>query len=288
MEREALFTTLSVAFFAVVVLALAAGLPRGSSHRDPPPEPRAWWALLRPLLGGLLTLAFLLGWVLQEPDPADEWASPPLVLLAVGALSIVVRAIWRAARSLAAASATSFPIATVGLFRTRYVLSEPYLRMAAPDTLSAALEHESAHARHRDPLRIWLSQIAADLQWPVPGARRRFHTWLLALELHRDEEAVGAGASPVELAEALLLAAQLGCPPSDLGCTAPLLRGPEDLELRVHRLLELGTALRPAREQQAPKHIGGALLMLVLALELLWLGWRHGEEILRMLPGVWT
>src|SRR5204862_92527 len=55
--------------------------------------------------------------------------------------------------------------------------------------LHAALEHEMAHARHRDPLRLWLAQIATDLQWPLVAAQQRFTDWRNALELARDAEA---------------------------------------------------------------------------------------------------
>jgi hypothetical protein len=39
-------------------------------------------------------------------------------------------------------------------------------------------------ALHRDPLRIWLAQLATDLQGSSPGARERLSWWMAALGLH--------------------------------------------------------------------------------------------------------
>ena len=79
--------------------------------------------------------------------------------------------------------------ATVALLRPRVVVCETFGAQLDEHALAAALAHEQAHARHRDPLRIWLAQIVTDLQWPLSGARARFEQWLFALELARDEEA---------------------------------------------------------------------------------------------------
>ncbi|HVA40400.1 MAG TPA: M56 family metallopeptidase [Candidatus Binataceae bacterium] len=99
--------------------------------------------------------------------------------------------------------------ATVGLLKPWIVFS-PHLAKALDDrAIEAALEHERAHARHRDPLRIWLAQLATDLQWPWPQAQERFRAWIVALELARDEEARAAGADGSDLAAAILAAARL-------------------------------------------------------------------------------
>jgi hypothetical protein len=74
------------------------------------------------------------------------------------------------------------------------VVSPALAEVLDPAALRAVHEHESAHARHHDPLRIWLAELAADLQWPSPSARARLQSWPETLELARDDEARERGA----------------------------------------------------------------------------------------------
>src|SRR5262249_36567356 len=128
------------------------------------------------------------------------------------------------------------PIATVGLVRPRVVVAEDLCDALDPAALTAALAHECVHVRHRDPLRIWLAQIATDLQWPSPSARRRFERWLASLQLARDEEARVGGASGDDLAAAVVAVARMPWHP--LGAAIAGLTGAEtSLASRVHRLL---------------------------------------------------
>lgn len=169
-------------------------------------ERTAWWALWRPLLPGALVLAFLFGWALQEPESAEAlhaWA----YLCATPIALVWGRASVRAWRS---GSASKVALAgTVGLLRPRVVIA-PELRSALDDSaLKAVLEHEHAHARHRDPLRLWLAQLATDLQWPARAAQLRLARWREVLELARDEEACASGAAGPDLAAAVVTAARL-------------------------------------------------------------------------------
>jgi len=68
--------------------------------------------------------------------------------------------------------------------------------------------HEAAHARHRDPLRVWAGQFATDLQWPGRGATDRLAQWRHALELARDEEVRRHGIDGADLAAAVIAALQ--------------------------------------------------------------------------------
>lgn len=96
-----------------------------------------------------------------------------------------------------------------GVLRPRILIS-PRLANALQDReLEAVVEHERAHARHRDPLRLWLAQLATDLQWPWPQARVRFRAWIHALELARDEEALARGVDGADLAAAILVSVRL-------------------------------------------------------------------------------
>jgi hypothetical protein len=176
-------------------------------------ERRAWrriWAPLWPCLG---VLAFLFGWAIHEPEGGAQALPVLAFLFALPFALLAVRAALRAVRSAAAAAkvAKAKPLAvTVGLWRPRTLIS-PILRDALDAAaLAAVREHEAAHARHRDPMRVWLAQLVTDLQWPVPSARRRFSAWRVALELARDDEARSRGVDGGDLAAGLLAVARLG------------------------------------------------------------------------------
>jgi beta-lactamase regulating signal transducer with metallopeptidase domain len=102
--------------------------------------------------------------------------------------------------------------------------------------IEAALEHERAHARHRDPLRIWLAQLASDLQWPWPQARARLQQWLAALEPARDKEACAAGVDGTDLAETILVSARFSGE-ENLSIQAALISEPATLKERITLLL---------------------------------------------------
>jgi len=250
-------------------------------------ECEAWRRLWAPLLPSALALTALLGWGLQEPGQTDELLRPLAPLLIAPFAVIGLRAAWRAVRALRVPSA--LPVAaTIGLVRPRVVLD---VRLAA--TLDAAqwtavLAHEQAHARHRDPLRLWLAQLATDLQWPIPAARRRLDDWSSRLELARDEEARQRGIAGEDLAAAIVEAARLSAPlqAARLGAQAAVasLTGPErGLLARVQRLLApLPEAVVGGRGWPARAGLG-ALLAVTLALALL-AGLHFGDALVRPLP----
>jgi len=284
MEREALLVIVASALFGVVVwfLALPVGRlwPRAS---EPEPEPLAWWRLVFPLFAGFVVLAFLLGWAFQAPDPADKRAGIAFHLLAVFTLVTVMRAIVRSLSALRSNACARFSVGTIGLLTPRIVVSEEFRRMAPATVLLAALGHEAAHARGRDPLRIWLAQLAADLQWPIPGTGQRLSAWLLALEVQRDDEAVANGASPEDLAEAILTAARLHCAPTTrlhAGATG----SGEGIAWRVRRLLSLeahrGSTFSPRGVR------GIRIICFVLVVGAVWLGLAYGDAALGALPGM--
>ena len=101
----------------------------------------------------------------------------------------------------------------------------------------AALEHERAHVRGRDPLRIWLASIVTDMQWPWPPARRRFTAWLRALEIARDDEARANGVRGADLAAAILAIATAQRALPTHCATAPLTDDSRRLQDRIARLL---------------------------------------------------
>lgn len=204
MERESLLTVLVILLGGLAVQPLAMFSLRslaGGSHEA---ERQAWLRLWLPVMPAMLVAAWLCGWASREPDPVadrvDQWALIAACLpFAVVAARAIGRAVWALTRDPLQAG-----VCTVGLIRPK-VLFSPFLAKTLDEpALEAAWQHEQAHARHRDPLRIWLAQVATDLQWPWPGASSRFDAWLEALEYARDDEARERGASGEDLAAALL------------------------------------------------------------------------------------
>lgn len=282
MEREALLCLRSAAFFGLAVWVSAAAVDRIAFGKVVG-ERRAWWLLIAPIFPGLMAINFLVGWALQESDPADEWAGALTWLVAVWMTAGVVRALIRALAALRRPRPQELPIATVGILWPRVTVAEHFVAATSPEGLSAALAHEAAHCRAYDPLRIWLAQLLADLQWPLPGAGLRLQRWLLALEMRRDDEAIAAGADPTALAEAILVAAR------GVGgrVLSPGVEGAGDgsgVGHRVRRLLASPEV--PGGQGHTASRVGLALAVPVLSGTLLWLGFAFGEGILRALPGV--
>src|SRR5690242_11819102 len=170
-------------------------------------EQTTWARIWQPVVPALMAAAALCGWALVEPDPVPEKVPWSLMLMTIPFALLIARAAIRSGCALMANQADHV-IATVGILRPWIVFS-PHLAKRLPDPqIEAALEHERAHARHRDSLRIWLAQLATDLQWPWPQARERLHQWITALELARDEEARAAGVDGTDLAEVILATAR--------------------------------------------------------------------------------
>lgn len=241
MERETLVTLLLLVLGGVAMQSLAPWRLRAPGAGTPQDaERRAWWLLWLPVAPVVIIAAWLCGWASQQPDPVrahlNDWV---LFLGGLPFALITLRALFRAAWALLGASANS-PVCTVGLLRPCVVFSPFLARHLNERQVRATWEHESAHARHRDPLRLWCAQIATDLQWPWPGARRRFDAWLEALEWARDDEARACGACGADLAAALLATARYqrrGAMPRQVRHAVDLLGSEQALRQRIARLL---------------------------------------------------
>ena len=198
-------------------------------------EREAWRALWKPAVPACLLLITLVGWALREPADAERLLDIQLVI-AVPVAIVWARAAYRAFFAVLRARRTGALAATTGFFRPRVHL-DPQLRAALDaDELAAVHAHEHAHARHRDPLRIWLAQIITDLQWPVPVAHERLATWLSVLELARDEEAiVDGGVNGPDLAAAIITCTRMEGRRRVL--VAAMTGDGTALEARVQRLL---------------------------------------------------
>jgi Zn-dependent protease with chaperone function len=281
MDREIVFWVLAGLVcgpVAAVFGLLAPGFSKILSGREL--ERRTWARLWLPLFPAALLFAVLAGWALQEPDKSDERVVLPAVLGAAPFALIWIRAACRALRSLRT-STRQVPAATVGILRPKIFISPALRTRLDPRALRAVEEHEAAHQRHRDPLRLWLAQMAADLQWPSRRASGRFLAWRRALEMGRDEEACAYGVKGCDLAAALLAAACLTPSPSH-ATRLTLVDACEPIRERVERLMTLEAGLAAF---QKPKRT--ALLLIVAALSgALIVGALYGELLIRLLPGV--
>ncbi|PMS14569.1 hypothetical protein C0Z18_31050 [Trinickia dabaoshanensis] len=286
MERESLLTLLMLLLGGIALQPLAMFAP----HSNPDAaERQAWIRLWLPLAPALVTVAWLCGWALREPDPVadrvDQWV---LIGACLPFAAVLVRAAARAAWALAR-DPSQAGVFTAGLLRPRVTFS-PFLARTLDDAaLEAAWQHEQAHARHRDPLRIWLAQLATDLQWPWPGAGVRFAAWLEALEYARDDEARRHGASGEALAAALLAtlrhtnalyAAHAESGGQAMRAQARLVGSRRALQKRIARLLAPMPAAQTSRASTRT-WLGAhfALLLLVAGV----LGAVYGDPIVREL-----
>ncbi|WP_050727213.1 M56 family metallopeptidase [Vulgatibacter incomptus] len=206
---------------AGAVFALASGclvwiacrLPFRAPRREASPETSAQVAertsfrrLVLPMLPMAAAIFFLIGWAHTEPEQSDE--IPPLSLTLAALLygPVVVRAGIRAVRSALVRPEVS-TAAAVGILRPRVVVSSEFLAGLDDEERDAVLAHEAAHVAGHDPLRLWIGQVIADLQWPLRAPALHLANWRHALGIARDEDARRAGSDGAALAAAVLKAA---------------------------------------------------------------------------------
>jgi len=199
-------------------------------------EKITWRRLWLPFAPALAVASALCGWAVIEPDPIPERMPISLILMSLPFALLFARAAVRGGWALITDPGEP-GTATVGLLRPWIVFSPRLAKKLDDRQIEAALEHERAHARHWDPLRIWLAQLVTDLQWPWPQARERMQRWLIALELARDEEACAAGIEGTDLAEAIIASARF-CQNTSLSAQATLTGQAVALKERIARLLD--------------------------------------------------
>ncbi len=258
-------------------------------------ERRAWFRLWLPVLPTLFVAAWLFGWSLREPDPVHDPVDRGILFVASLPFAVIVmRAAFRTAWALIRDSA-DFPIFTIGLLRPKIVFSPFLAKVLQDEQIRAALEHELAHARHRDPLRICLGQIPADLQWPWPWAHKRFDAWLKILEYARDDEARCHGVSGIDLAAAVLetarLCSQVQQTHGDLWpipTHAALTGDAKSLQTRIARLLLPVPAVAMAQPGPSVANLMATVALASMLLIVGALGAVYGELILHpLLVWIW-
>lgn len=174
-------------------------------------ERRAWLRLWYPMIPPAAVTAWLVGWALTQTDPVSvPVGDAGMVIVCITCVPfglVLARALLRTGWSLLR-RAPEAGVSTVGLVLPHSVFSPFLAKTLDHDAIEAALAHEAAHARNRDPLRIGIAQLITGLQWPWPQARARLESWLDALEMARDEEAREAGTDGQDLAAAVLATAR--------------------------------------------------------------------------------
>jgi BlaR1 peptidase M56 len=278
MDRELVLAVLAI-LLGGGALTAAGWWPRAATGaaRDISCERRAWRRIWLPLTPALVTLGALAGWALREPQDAERVPNP-LLLLALPFVAILLRAVWRAGQSLAAAN-DDYAAAAAGLLRPRVIVSPRIVAVLDDAALAAALAHEQAHVRHRDPLRLWLAQIATDLLWPWPAAAHRLLGWKCALEFARDDEARRAGVAGPDLAAAIVAALRLTRVAAPTG-VATLGADETFVKRRIERLL------RPLELKSAPPRWSAFWMLLPIGLGIglaVIAGTTFGEQAVRSL-----
>ena len=261
-----------------------AGLWKGSGNDSAHPidlERKRWMQLWFPQLPGAMVAAALIGWALTESPTVDEELHPAAMALAFAFAAWWLRAAVRAlgARGRPARAPLA---ATVGLVRPEVRIA-PVLAETLDEEERRAVElHERAHARHRDPLRIWLAQLLTDLQLPTRAARCRFQRWMAALELARDDEARRQGADGAALASAIVVAARMQVLSVRPRALCSVLGSGGALEARIHRLLQ--PLVEPVERPRLA--LGVRLGLALILLGDLAAGVALGDDLVRMIPGV--
>jgi Zn-dependent protease with chaperone function len=267
MERESLLTML-IFLLGGMMLQMVAAWPAAHSSEASARrvERAAWLGIWWPLTPTLVVAAWLCGWALSQPDPVPDRVGPFVFIACAPFAFLVIRAIIRAAWSLFRRP-EEFGIATIGLVRPSIVFAPELAKLLDDRAIQAALEHERAHVRHRDPLRIWVAQFVTDLQWPWSRAQLRFVTWLGALEDARDDEARALGIEGSDLAAAVVASLRFHRDRT-VGPCARLIGNRSALEQRIARLLQPLPAAPQERDLSAipagMRLIGALLLALAL------------------------
>jgi Zn-dependent protease with chaperone function len=278
-EREALLSLLIMFLGGVTLQSFAAwSWSTDNTSASRRLERLHWFALWWPVAPALVVAAWLCGWALSQPDPVRDPVGPFILMACVPFGIVVVRAMVRAAWSLMR-SPGDCGVATVGLFRPHIVFPPQLAKRLDDRAIEAALAHERAHIRHRDPLRIWAAQFVTDLQWPWGSGQRRFTTWLATLEQARDDEARAAGVDGADLAAALVASLRFQATRRCTGGVG-LIGQAEVVQTRIARLL------RPLPQTALPREPSAmsiaALFVLTLVFATL-LGVTCGERVIRPL-----
>jgi len=137
-------------------------------------------------------------------------------------------------------------MAVAGLFSSSVIVSRSFLDTERFSTasLDVAFAHESAHARHRDNLKLLILSALPHIH-VAAGGQSLGQRWRLAAEIAADEEGTqGKPERALMLAE-MLIAVARGASPAVAEGLMTLSSESESLRVRVERLLELVPSVAP-------------------------------------------
>ncbi len=138
------------------------------------------------------------------------------------------------------------PVCSVGLWRPRAVVDACFAEGADDAMLRAALLHEAAHIRSRDPLRSALAALAFALNPASAWLAEDLERWRHAREALCDALAVQRGGDPLALAEGITRAARFSCA-GEAACGVSRLCGRPAGALRLRLALLLHGPPSPRR-----------------------------------------
>jgi hypothetical protein len=151
---------------------------------------------------------------------------------------------------------------TIGLVRSRIVVSSAVVEALTDAEFDAILLHEAAHMRRRDPLRLLVAGFCRDFLFFLPLSHTLFGVVREAQERAADDVAAEA-AGPLEVASALIAFLRVAGRRPALAI-APAAAG-ADPEARIRRLLDAPVSKAPRRgylsRTGATLVISGVLLM---------------------------
>ena len=181
-------------------------------------------------------------------------------------------------------------LAVAGLFRPRMIVSRSLLTSGhlSADALDLAFLHEGAHARHYDNLKLAILTLLPHIPFATRSRPSVEQQWRLAAEMAADEDGVnGRPEHSVLLAETLVAMARKSSQLVPRGSLA-LLSRPEDLRIRVERLLQrrpvdLRGAQTTALHYLSDRAKYALLSGLALLTALCYLGWELGHHAAEVL-----
>ena len=154
---------------------------------------------------------------------------------------------------------------TTGLIKPVIEMSCGLIHSLDDRALQGALLHEAEHVRGLDPLRYLLARVALSLNpfgWLLAA---EFQRWRWAREARCDRGAVSRGASPLSLAQALLVAARQSAAGSGARPALARCESGRFLHLRILLLLGYASTCVTIRSRILPVLAGAAAVILLTA-----------------------
>lgn len=155
-----------------------------------------------------------------------------------------------------------------GFFRPTIEIAAGLVEQLDDEALRAALLHEAAHLRHRDPIRSFAGECARICNPFSRLLSDEFRAWQYAREIGCDRAAVDAGARPIHLADAILTSTRASAGGASTGCQLCGKQG-SALESRIQLLLATDDTPDHRCPDQGLQSFGWAAIVALLVPHLL-------------------